>query len=389
MQEKKNLTICQCVSSDITLKFMLFNQLKFLQSQGYEVYATCKKGRWVDAIRKEGIKVKTIGFKRKISPISDLISFIKLYFYFRKERFDVVHVHTLKAEFFGQLAAKMAGIPVIFNTLHGFDFAEDTSFMKKRLILFMQRFSGQWTTAVFSIAKHIIEDAKKSNIASQRKFIYLGRDIDTKRFDPSRFSQEFILQKKRAMGINPDSKVVGIVARLVAEKGYFDLFSAFKLVIKKFPETVLLVIGPEEPEKKDAILRKDTFQYQIENHVRFLGERTDTEELYPLMDVFVLPTHREGLGAVILEASAMERPVVATKVGGCLEAVDNGKTGILVPQKNPAELAKAIICLLENQEEAKAMGKSGREKVVREFSKEIVFERLKKAYQNALSAYGK
>jgi len=99
------------------------------------------------------------------------------------------------------------------------------------------------------------------------------------------------------------------------------------------------------------------------------------------MDVFVLPSYREGLGISIIEASAMERPIVATDIRGCREAVDNNKTGILVPVKDPEKLAQAIIYLLENPEIAREMGKQGREKVLKEFDENIIFSRMKVEYE--------
>ena len=210
---------------------------------------------------------------------------------------------------------------------------------------------------------------------------YLGRDIDTNKFNPERFSEKFILDKKMKLGIDSNKKVIGIVARLVAEKGYLDLFEAIKEVMASFPDIVLLVIGQKEPEKGDAIKTSVVKEYGIENNVIFLGERADTEELYSLMDIFVLPTHREGLGAVILEASAMQRPVIATNTGGCPEAVDDGKTGILVPLKNSKKLVEAIMFLLNNPAKAKEMGIAGREKILREFNEKLIFDILGKEYQ--------
>lgn len=384
MREFKKIKVCQIASVDMTLKFMLINQLRFLKSKGYVVKAVCSPGKWVKSIEKEGIPVTTITFKRKISPISDLIAFLKLFFYFKKEKFQIVHTHTLKPEIYGQIAAKLAGVPIIINTLHGFDFSDKDNFFKKKFILFLQRIAAYCSTTIFSIARHIIKTSVKEKIAPFQKFKYLGRDIDTKRFNPERFSKEFILKKKRELGIPKNKKIIGIVARLVKEKGFLELFEAFKKVLDKFPNALLLVVGPKEPEKRDAVSLKIVKNYNIEKNVLFLGERTDTDELYPLMDIFVLPSHREGLGAAILEASAMERPVVATRIGGCPEAIDDSRTGILVPLKNSEKLAEAIIYLLDNPEKAKEMGKEGRRKILKEFNEKLIFDRIKAEYQRLI-----
>src|SRR5437868_587878 len=123
----KKIKICYVTSVDITLKFIFLRQMKYFRDQGYEVFAVCAPGKWVKDIEAEGIKVKEIGFKRKMDPIADVISFFRLYFYFKKEKFHIVHVSTLKAEFFGQIAARLADVPVIANTLNGLDFTPETN----------------------------------------------------------------------------------------------------------------------------------------------------------------------------------------------------------------------------------------------------------------------
>ena len=381
----KKIKICYVVSVDITLRFILFNHLKFLRDEGYDVYAVCSPGKLLKDVEAEGIKVKTIVFKRKISPISDIIAFVKLYFYFRKKKFDIVHTHTLKPEFLGQIAAKLAGVPIIVNSFHGFNFAEDASQVKKKIFILIEKIAAQCSDLVFSISRKIVKNAVNEKICKKGKIKYLGDGINIFRFDPSKFSKEFILEKKKQLGIDPSKRVIGIVARLVAEKGYLDLFQAFKMVLFKYPETLLLVVGQEEPEKKDNIDPKIVKDYQVENSVLFLGERKDVEELYPLMDVFVLPTHREGLGIAFLEASAMKIPVIATNTGGCPEAVDDGKTGILIPVRDVKKLIEAIFYLFNNPEKAKELGQNGREKILREFDERLVFERIREEYQKLIN----
>lgn len=385
-REIKKIKVCCVVSVDITLKFMLFNQLKFLQRQGYEVSAVCSPGKWIKDIEEHGIKVKIIRFKRRLfSPRADITALFHLFSYFKKEKFDIVHTHTIKPEFYGQIAAKLSGVPIVINTIHGLDFGEETSLFKKWLFIFLEMIAAKCSDTIFTVSKSVIETAIKEKICRQSLLKYLGRDIDTGRFDPKRFSEEFIINKKKQFRINPNKRVVGIVARLVEEKGYLELFESFKQVLLKFPDTQLLIIGPEEPEKKDRIDFEVIKKYNIDKNVVLLGERSDVDEIYPLMDIFVLPTHREGVGASILEASAMARPVIATNTGGCPEAVANGKSGILVSLKNPGKITEAIIYLFENPEIARQMGIAGREKIIKEFNKEIIFNRLKKEYQRLIN----
>ncbi|PIR72400.1 MAG: glycosyltransferase family 1 protein [Candidatus Nealsonbacteria bacterium CG10_big_fil_rev_8_21_14_0_10_36_24] len=381
----KNIKICYVVSVEMTIRFILFNTLKFLKNQGYDVYVVCSSGKWLKNIEKQGIKIKTIRFKRKISPISDLITLFRLYFYFKKEKFDIIHTHTPKPGLIGQLAAKMAGIPIIVNTIHGLYFQEKDSWLKRKFFILTEKIAAKCSNLIFFVNREDIETAVKEKICESDLAKYFGGSIDSFKFNPERFSRQWIYQKKRELNLDPSFKIIGIVGRLVKEKGYLDLFQALRKVLERFPKTLLLIVGFLESEKKDALDPNVIVKnYGIGKNVIFLGEQTKVVELYVLMDIFVLPSHREGLGLAILEASAMEKPVIVTDIRGCREAVDDGKTGILVPLRNPEKLAEAIIYLLNNPEKTKEMGIRGREKVLREFDERIIFSRIKIEYQRLI-----
>lgn len=385
MKNVRKIKICYIASIDVTIRFILFNHLKFLKREGYDVYAVCSPGKWIKDIEKEGIKVKTIRFKRKISPIYDLITLAKLFFYLKKEKFDIVHTHTPKPSLLGQMAARLAGIPIVADTVHGFYFNQKKSLPARIFFRFIRKASAKFSDIIFLVNREDMETASRERLCRKDKIKYFGGGIDINRFNPEIFSKDFINKKKKELNIPADFKVVGIVARLVEEKGYLDIFKAFKRVLNDFPKTMLLAVGQSEPEKKDAIKPEIVKKYGIERNAIFLGERTDINEIYALMDIFVLPSYREGLGISIIEASAMEKPVVATDIRGCREAVENKKTGILIPQKNPQKLAEAIIYLFSNPAEAKKMGKEGRKKALDEFDERIIFDRIKKEYDALLN----
>ena len=381
-EKMSKIKICHVASSSITPKFMIADKLRFLQKKGYEVSVVCSPGKWVKDIEREGIKVKTIKIKRKISPLSDLVAIFKLYSHFKHERFDIIHTHTPKPDFLGQITAWLARTPIIINTIHGFNFVEGDTSLKQRMFLSLQRLSGKCSDLVFSISSFVTETAVKQRIVRREIIEYLGRDIDTERFNPRLFDEGFINKKKKELKIT--GMTIGIVARLVADKGFYELFESFREILKEYPDLKLIIIGPDELEKKNRISMDDVKRFGIEDNVIFLGERTDVEEIYPLMDIFVLPTHREGLGAAILEASAMEIPVIVSNTGGCPEAVDDNRTGILVPVKDVISLTKAMRYLLENREVRLKMGKAGRKKILAEYRKDIVLKRMNDNYERLI-----
>lgn len=380
----RKIKICHIANSDSVVKFLLLPQLKFLEQEGYDVFVVCTCGKWIDEIKKEGIKIKDIKIKRRITPFYDLITLFKLYVYLKKEKFDIVHTHNPKPGLLGQAAAKTAGVPIIINTIHGLYFDQNSSIFKRDFFIFIEKIAAECSDLIFSQNKEDISTLIKEKITGREKIKYLGNGVDLKKFDLQRFSEEFIARKKKELGLNPDFRIIGAVGRLVAEKGYLDLFEALKIVLQKFPKILLLVVGPEDSEKKDAINIDIIKDYGIEKNIVFLGERTDLDELYSLMDIFVFPSHREGFPRSLIEAMAMQSPIIVTDIRGCREAIDNGRTGILAPMKNPEKLADAIVFLLESPEKAKEMGKSARKKAEKEFDENLVFDRIKKEYDRLL-----
>ncbi len=380
MKPSGKVKICYVVAVDITIRLITINYLRRAKQAGYEVWIVCSPSPLLAELEREGFFVKPILISRRIKPLADLIALLVLWRFFKQERFDVVQVQTPKAAFLGQLAAMAAGVPIIINNNFGFYF-ENFGRVKKAVFVFCERLAASKTSLMFTINKEDAKTAVSEQIMPAGKIQYLGFGIDTSRFDPAKFSESFITEKKRQLGILPGQQVVGIIARLVKEKGYLELFEAFTLVLQTFPNTILLIMGSAEPEKKDGIDISITREYGIEKNVIFLGQRSDIEELYPVMDIFVLPTHREGLGNTILEASAMERPVVASNVRGPRESVDDKKTGLLFEVKNAKAMAEAICQLLQNPVMRREFGQAGRKKVLQEFTEEKVFAVMKNAYE--------
>jgi glycosyltransferase involved in cell wall biosynthesis len=384
MEKNRKMKVCHVANTDMAVNFLLLGQLKFLKTQDFDVYVVSSEGPLLGKVREAGIKTKTIDFKRRVDLMAHLVALVKLFFYFRKEKFDIVHTHTPVPGLLGQLAAKAAGVPVVINTIHGFYFQESDSAVKKRFYVFIEKIAAVCSSAIFSQNKQDIATAIKEKICAPSKIIYLGNGIDLARFDGSKYPENIKAAKRKELKIPAGVKVVGIVGRLVKEKGYLDLFEAFKTVLKKYPRSILLLVGPIENKKKDGIDLSIVKNYAIGGNTIFLGQRTDTEAIYPLMDVFVLPSYREGFPRTIIEASAMERPIVATRVRGNVEAVENNKTGFLVSPRNPEELAQAILYLLDNPEAAAVMGRAARKKAIEEFDETLVFNILFREYQRMI-----
>lgn len=383
--DKKPIKICFVASADITVKYLLLSNIKFLEQKGYDVTVVCSKGAWIESLRAQGFNITTIGLKRNITPLFDIISLGRLWWYFRGQAFDIVHTYTPKPGLLGQLAARLAGVPLVFNTIFGFYFHEAMPPFKRALFVLIEKAAALFSTDIFFRNQEDFQTAAAEGIGKAGKRIYVGDGIDLLRFYPEKYPRETLAREKEKLGIAADAPVIGIVARMVKEKGYLVLFEAFKTVLEDFPKAVLVIVGPPDKEKSDSINAFAAAKFGIEQSTRFLGERTDVDMLYSLFDVFVLPSFREGFSHSIMEASAMAKPIVASDIRGCRGAVEHRVTGLLVRAKDAPALAEALIYMLSHPKEAAAMGDAAREKAKKEFNEQYVFEKTERAYRQYIN----
>ena len=379
--------VAHIMNLDIGLKIHLRNQLLYLKQQGYDVYAVCSPGSLVtqDGTTADGIPVKLVEITSAITPFEDVRALVELVRYFRSNRFDIIHTHTMKAGLLGQLAATLARVPVIIHTLHGFYFYEGMGAIAhaswKRLEK-LKMALGNYTLS----QNHADEvTAIKERICAPDRISYLGNGIDLEAFNPSRISREQMRTKRQELGVLEGEKVVAIAGRLLVEKGYLEFFEAARLIRQRDKGVRFWAIGASQPSRQGAILLTDMRARGLDQNVSFLGMRSDMTELLAAVDVFVLPTHgREGVPRVLMEASAMGRPVVATDVRGCREAVINGQTGLLVPARNATALAEAVLTLLNNSDFANRLGAAARVHALGHFDERVYFERIHAIYQQLL-----
>lgn len=382
------VNVVHVTTIDLSVRFLLWNQIKFLREAGFNVSTICSNGRWVEEIRQNGFSVETIEMKRGISPGSDLIALWKLIRYFKKMKFDIVHTHTPKPGFFGQIAAKMSGVPIIVNTLHGFYFHDYMHPGLRRFYITLEKMAAICSDVILSQSQEDIQTALKKGICGVEKIRHLGNGIDVQRFDRANVDAQLVNQKRCEFDLPSDARVIGFVGRLVAEKGIPELLQAARIVAQHIPALRLLIIGPIDEDKSDALRPVIAQDYGLSDRCIFAGLRQDMPELYSLMDVFVLPSHREGFPRSPMEASSMGIPCVVTDIRGCRETVEQGRNGILVPLGNFRRLADAIVELLTDRERAKKMGEEGRRMARERFDEQIVFEKVKNEYDRLLLEKG-
>jgi glycosyltransferase involved in cell wall biosynthesis len=382
---KKPVKVLQVAAIDTTVHSLLKPLLDRLRKEGYNVHVACSPGPRLPSLEKEGYSVHPISIARKVSPLSNVQSLWCLYRLMRRERFAVVHVHTPVAAALGRIAAKLAQVPMVVYTAHGFYFHELMPRWKRRSIISIERALGQWCTdLLLTQSAEDADTAVREKIAANERVVWIGNGVDPQEF--VRPPSETVRTK---LGFTSENRVIGFIGRLVREKGVEELFEAMARVATQFPKARLLVVGDTLKSDRDtqtiARLNRIITSERLDNVVKFTGFRDDTPDLLAIMDVFVLPSHREGMPRTILEAMAAGKPVVATNIRGCREEVLDEATGLLVPVCNSDALAEAILRILSDDELAHRIGEAGRKRVQEEFDEADVLRRQVDVYRKLLA----
>lgn len=374
------LKIAQVATSDVSVRLLLLDQIKALEADGHEVVAVCAPGPWVESIRGAGVNVETVPMEREIAPMRDARSLLVLRDFFRQQKFDVVHTHTPKAGLLGPLAAQLAGVPHVVHTIHGLLFHDRMGRLRQLMFWLPEKFTATFCDRLLSQSREDVERATQSRLCSAEKIAYLGNGIDVDYFAPCSDSSGRRSEKRRELGIEANDFVVGSVGRLVKEKGFMELFTAAEQVTARRPQVKFLVIGPREADQNDALDPSYMDDLQRRGVVRFVNWADDMRPWYAAMDVFVLPSYREGIPRACMEAAAMTRPVIASDIRGCREVVLDGETGLLVSPGDTVSLAGAIERLYQDRELAVRMGGRARPHIVKNFNNKDVCRRLCEFY---------
>ena len=361
-------------------------QLEFLDQQGFDVGLICSPGEEVQAFEDWPVCYYPVSIQRKISPLADIVSIWKIVCLFRSIRPDIVHVHTSKAGMVGMIAAWFAGVRVKVFTIHGFRWVTKKG-ISRLLIKGSNRLTCFLADRVFCVSKSNLELGINNNICrvDKAKVICAGsiNGVDAKhRFNPKKKTHRMAIRK--ALGVPENSFVFGFVGRIVHDKGIDELAAAWGLIRRDFSDAHLMLVG--KAELGDPVSEETLKFFEKDDRVHFTGYCEEVSPYYEAMDAFVLPSYREGFPVTPLEASAMGLPIIATNVRGCVDAVIDGQTGILVPSGSSVGLERAMRTILNDRKTAKRLGENGREFVLNNFQPKPIWEAVVKAYKVLLES---
>lgn len=372
--------LAHVTTTDISLALLLGPQLEAFGKAGYEVVGLSGPGPFVPEIEALGARHVTLrNSTRSKSVRADLRAAWELWTWIRNERPDIVHTHNPKPGVYGRIAAALAGVPLVVNTVHGLYATPDDRLVKRMAVYSLERLAAAFSDAELVQNPEDLATLRRLRVPAAKLHL-LGNGIDLCRFSPESVDPHVRARIRQELGAADDTVVVTAVGRLVREKGYQELFAAAADVVGSNPKVIFAIAGPIEPTKDDA-LTEDELRSAEKSGIRLLGHRTDVEAIYAASDLYVLASHREGFPRSAMEASAMGLPVVASDIRGCRQVVEHGRTGLLVPVRDPDSLAQAILSLAGDPFRRSEMGTNGRSKAEREFDQSEVIERTLGVYR--------
>lgn len=353
-----------------------------LDKSKYEIEIICinQGGKLVQEVRKSGVSVKIfqVGLPYgKLNPRSWPVLLRSIWQIWRRLKHtkpDIVHGYLFTAYVVGIICGRLAGVPILISARRSLGYFKDDKKWRQPL----ENFVNKRTDVILANSEAVKNDCLKreKHIRGKIRVIYNGIDLEKYRPDP--VSPEM----RKQLGVSTNDVVVGCVANLIHYKGHLEIVKAASMLCSEFPELKFVFVGRDGGMKKPVEEKREALG--LEGKVVLAGSRVDIDRIIPSFDILLLASHEEGFSNVLLEGMACGKPIVATDVGGNAESVIDGETGLIVPTRNPEAMAKAIKKLLNSPQLRKKMGKAGRRRMEKHFSKERLIEDMDKFYSSLL-----
>ncbi|WP_345987962.1 glycosyltransferase family 4 protein [Sulfurimonas sp. HSL1-2] len=376
MQPSKHLTIAIVINTSWNIYNFRRGLVKALQAEGHRIVCIAPRDDYSEKLQALGCAYREISMNNKgTNPLEDARLIRDFYRLFKEVRPDVLLQYTIKPNIYGSMAAGLLGIPVISN-ISGLG----TVFINDNL-------ASKIAKMLYKTALRIPKKVFFQNVQDRELFIHSklvkaektgllpGSGIDSTRFAP------------RPARVSDGIVRFLFIARLVRDKGIMEYAEAAKMINQQFnaQKVKFMILGAYYPGNPTAITETEMKAWEAEGTVEYLGTSDDVASVIAGIDCVVLPSYREGLSRVLLEAAAMAKPIVTTDVPGCREVVDDSVNGYLCQVKDTGSLAEAMMKMLRLTEvQRSAMGQKGREKVCREFDEQIVIDRYREAIAGAV-----
>ena len=335
------------------------------------------EGSLEDQAEEQGVPVQRIAhLVRAPAPRRDVLAYRDLLMRFRRERYDIVHTHTSKAGILGRADAARAGVPHLVHTPHGNVFHGYFNPVLTGAFVRAERWAAGFTDRIIELTPGGIDEHLAQGIGARDQFRVVFSGIDLAPYEDARAARA---ATRAALGLPGDAFVVGGVGRLEPVKGFIHLVDAARHLLETGADLYFVQagVGSQAPLLKEAAR-------PLGPRFHWLGHRDDVPNLMAAFDVLVVPSENEGMGRVVLEAGAAGVACVAARTGGLPDVIDEGRTGLLVPPREPSAIAAALRRLLDDRAYCQALGAAAREKVVPHYGLTRMVRAIEELYEELL-----
>ncbi|MDX1620184.1 MAG: glycosyltransferase family 4 protein [Nitriliruptorales bacterium] len=358
----------------MSLALLLATELEVDLETGFEVFGISAPGPFVDRIEALGVRhVPIPSLTRAWSPRSDQAAARELWRALRQLDLDVLHTHNPKTGVMGRVLGRLAGVPVVVNTCHGLWATAEDPWLKRALVHLAEAFAGRFTDA--ELYQNDDDRRRLSRAVGRSRQRTVGNGIDLSRFRPDPASR---VRVRRELGVSDGEVLVGGVGRRVVEKGVLEYAAAARQLAGR---ARFVWVGPADGDKLDAVEADPA-------GVDFLGLRHDVEAIYAALDVFVLPSRREGFSRSAMEAAASGCALVLSDIRGCRQIGAHERELLLVPPRDVPALASAIERLLAEPRLRQRLGAAARRRALARFDQRVVAAASIETYRRAAERKG-
>jgi len=350
----------------------ILSLVKHIDKNRFEpVVLSFTDGQMIDELNNTGIENFVIPSNKAF----DFSTWKQVRTLMQQEQIDLVHIHGTRATSNVYWAAKKLKLPVVY-TIHGWSFHDDQSAVIKKTRIFFENWITKKTDCNISVSSSNQKTGKENISGFKSEVIYNG--IDLEKFDPESSERKNIRHK---LNIPEDAIVMSFIGRITLQKDPVTLIKAFKQIAGVQPKAVLLIVGDGDMKEEAIQLAKEL---AIENKIIFENFRTDVADILFSSDIYCLPSLWEGFPIGLLEAMAMSKPVIATKVDGSIEIIEHNQNGMLINAQSVQELAEAMNSLISNKDIRIQLGKQARNTIVKDFDVCKMTTKIENVYTNIL-----
>ncbi len=372
----------------MALKYLLPGQMQFMQQNGFEVVMISANGKELqEVITNENCQHILVPMTRKITPLQDVKCLLQLIKIFKKEKPDIVHTHTPKAGLLGMIAAKLSGVKVRIHTVAGLPLMVEKGF-KYQLLKFIEKITYASATHVWPNSNSLLQFIHQHKLTSAKKLSIIGKGstngINVNRFNKEVLNAKILEQVKASFNYQDKCIYLLCIGRLVKDKGIPELINAFVQLQNIYLNLKLVLVGQFE---NDLDPLPESALHQIKNNgdIKHI-EWTEYVEYYmAAANYFVFPSHREGFPNVLLQAGAMQLPIICSTIQGNVDIVTHHQTGLLFEKSNEQQIQQQIEFALANNKAMQSMATVLHQTIQNDYRRENVWQNILEQYKMLLS----